>query len=723
MRDGLGAALRERARAADCGLLTCLAQACALWAEAALVEWELPETSEVDVYPRILALRPDDCAALDGGLRHALVARRAGDAAAGGAIAQALGGLLELASEASSRFALHLGLALVTDGTPANARVALGHYREALALHAESPSAAAGVSRLGAALGDNEAKIAGACALADSTKDGNQRAAFLVQAAGLLLSGKNAERRARASDLLERALDASPGSAAAIGLLTTILKEDRQRDRLIAVLRKALGRASGQGEIVTLGRELARVAREAPTDWGLVVDALTRVREAAPGDGATLMALAEAFAAQRALPEAAATLETVVANARDAGARKKAMFQLVEIYERLPGHEADVERVLCAARELDPRDARAARGLLALFRRKGTNEARAESAALLGTLMELEQDAQPRAALAVELAQARVELGDCPGAERAFVEALAQTPNDEMIAAAASFAPAPRDRARLLAAAGTRSTQLGHPSARPWLELAALEIDALGQLPEGIAHARVAVALDPQAHHGRALLARGLARSGKNAEAAAAILAMIDPDPTPILSLADPSPALVVLEDCLTAERRPQEALVARELRAVAGGLDDAAVVALRARRLPPWYEDDGGPPPLDGATLRDSRVPVRGASCPARRRRGDRRDRGARAPRRARRFLGLTPRDRVGAEHPLWAPFERARRALGLTGVELAICDGLAQPRVLSRSPPWVVTGPALVSQPEPVQMAALARLLTRVALGTIWI
>src|SRR5262249_12151740 len=200
-------------------------------------------------------------------------------------------------SAASPRFALTLALALVFDATgDANARLALGHYREALELSPGSPSAAAGAARLGAALGDVEAKVLSARTLADLAKDGGERAGFLVHAAGLLLStqderlGTKTERRARAADLLERARGAAPRSPSAIGPLTTILKEDRQRDRLIAVLRKALGRATGRDAVVTLGRELARVAREEPTDWGLVVDALTRVREAAPNEGSTLVA-------------------------------------------------------------------------------------------------------------------------------------------------------------------------------------------------------------------------------------------------------------------------------------------------------------------------------------------------------------------------------------------------------------------------------------------------
>src|SRR6185312_5161971 len=84
----------------------------------------------------------------------------------------------------------------------------------------------------------------------------------------------------------------------------------------------------------------------------------------------------------------------------------------------------------------------------------------------------------------------------------------------------------------------------------------------------------------------RAALARGLAQAGRHADAIATVLGAIDPDATPLLSLRDPAEPLAVLEASLAADRRDPEALVARELRAIAGGVDDAALVALVARRL-----------------------------------------------------------------------------------------------------------------------------------------
>jgi hypothetical protein len=203
---------------------------------------------------------------------------------------------------------------------------------------------------------------------------------------------------------------------------------------------------------------------------------------------------------------------------------------------------------------------------------------------------------------------------------------------------------------------------------------------------------------------------------------------MIEPDATPLVSLVDPNATLQVLEGSLTAEGRPQEALVARELRAVAGGMEEPKVIALRSRRLPPGYDE--GPPILDAGTLRERVLPPDARSVffavVA-----------AIAGTEARVFadelgsVGLTARDRAAQGHTLWPWFERARRALGVSGIELAESDGVPQPRVLTpparfaeaRPTPWVIVPPTLASRPEPIQQAALARVLTRIALGTPWL
>src|SRR6185437_6438155 len=114
-----------------------------------------------------------------------------------------------------------------------------------------------------------------------------------------------------------------------------------------------------------------------------------------------------------------------------------------------------------------------------------------------------------------------------------------------------------------------------------------LEVDSMGRSQEGITHLRQAAALDPTLFETRFHLARALAKIGGNEEAATTLLPMLTPDPHPFLALKDQLAALELLERALSGSRRGEEAIVVRELRAIAGGLDDGAHSWLRSRRLP----------------------------------------------------------------------------------------------------------------------------------------
>jgi hypothetical protein len=237
-----------------------------------------------------------------------------------------------------------------------------------------------------------------------------------------------------------------------------------------------------------------------------------------------------------------------------------------------------------------------------------------------------------------------------------------------------------------------------------------------------VEHLRVALALRPALHDGRAALAKGLLHTGAAADAASLLLPMIVPDAAPLLALEDPAKALATLEAALAAAGRPEDSIVARELRAVAGGLDDGAHVALRARRL---VVDPAGPVPaaLDALTLRTSVLPhdvppllldvaaaLAGAEAKLARSDFD--------------ALGVT-RDRLGGAsgRPLLGVVQRLAAMLGLPRPEVAISDAGGVPRVALDGEAWLVVPQALLAHPEPVQTAMLAAPLVRIALGVPWL
>jgi cellulose synthase operon protein C len=709
-----------------------------LWALAALVEWKLPASPSTDIYARILKLAPTDRDALDAILRRSLRESRAGDSSARARAAAALRALLPHAGDDTTRLAIHLELGLLLDGEddPASTREALEAYGAALALDPLSVTAATGAGRLATALRHTSHGIRAATSLAELARDPRARARFLLDAAELLLGASDSaglgtyeERRTRAADLLEKALESDPESVPVAGRLATVRAEDKRTDRLVESFRVAIRHARAPESIVMLGSEISRLARTELKDPTVAIDAMQRVREVAPKHVPSLLTLAELYIAARAWPEAVEVLESVVQHAIDPGPKLTALFALASLYEKVVSRASDVERVLRAALELDPTNARALRGVIRLLRASPAAQQReptvmTEIANLLERLAESEPGPDQKQAIYLELCDMRASLGDRTASERALVEAAAQAPTPEALRRLAAFHKTAQGQdivayARALTSVVTRAEAIGRADASWLATLGQLEVETLDKKAEGIAHLRKAVAMAPQLHETRLHLASALARSNFNAEAADHISTLLVPDARPLLSLRSPPAALDVLERALAGDRRTEEALVARELRAVAGALDDAGQMWLRARR----HVHDPSRDPLDRSTLMTTVLPpegrhlllhaaVAGAGVEAKVFRTNLSE------------LGISARDCISSRsgHPLRLQFDRVMRALQLEGLELVLSDAAVYTKVVIQDTPWIVAPPWLAERGEPAQVAAFARAMTRVALGAPW-
>ncbi len=707
----------------------------ALWGVAALVEWQLPESTDAAVYQRILELAPGDRAALDASLRRALVHTRMADSSGRALAVSALRGLLRHASDDTGILAIHLqlGTLLEREGDPTDpgAADAIEHYRAALRIDPLSVTAASGAARLATQLRDAEAGLVAAVALADLATDPKVRARHLLEAADLLLTaqeprlGEPKGRRLRAAEMLEQALEADPESIPAAGRLGTLRAEEHQNDRLVAAFRSAIRRAQAPDAIVMLGGEIARIARDELHDLTIAIDAMRRVREVAPRHIPSLLTLAELYIAHRGWREAIEVLETVVSTSRETPQKLTALFGLASLYERVVAQPADVERVLRAALDLEPTGPRALR---ALIRHLRTTEAsapgavREQLAGLLERLVDAEPTAEAKQAILMEVFDLRTSMEDRAGAERALIEAAAQAPNANVLARLTAFHEGDQtSQARALAAVVSRGQKLGRVDAGWLAALGELEVESMGRSQEGISHLRQAVQLDPTLFESRFHLSRALARIGGNEEAAGTLLPMITPDPHPFLALKDQGAGLELLERVLSSSRRGEEAIAVRELRDLAGGLDDGAHVWLRSRRLP---YDPSSVEGLDRATLVKRALPPEGRHVLLE-------VAAAASGMEGKIFranlseLGISARERIGARsgHPFRAQLDRVMRILALEEVELAISDTVSFARVFIQDVPWLVVPPALTGQPEPLQLAAIARALTRVALRVPWI
>ena len=514
-----------------------------------------------------------------------------------------------------------------------------------------------------------------------------------------------------------------------------MLLEERQGERLVSAFRDALSRARSNDAIVMLGSEIARVARDELQDLAAAIDAMRKVRSSAPQHVPSLLTLAELCIAQRAWPEAVDALEAVVSTSREVPPKLTALFALASIYEKVLTRPQDVDRVLRAALAVDPNNARALRALLRRMAaepvvddERGQRARREEIADLLGRLASVEKDPEQKTGILLELAEVHQRLADPRAAERALAEAVATSPtNARAFARLAGLYRKPdggRDNigyARALAAVIGLGQELGDVDARWFAALGQLEIYSLSRMRDGIVHLQRAVALDATLYESRFELASAYHRMGAHEEATRTLLAMITPKAHPLLSTADPAAGLSLLEQSLTGERRPDEAIVVSELRAITGELDDGRKSWLRARRPAPL---DTGHPVLDRPTLVTHILPHEGrhillevaaaiAGIEAKLMRSDLSE------------LGISYRDRITSRsgHPTRAILDRVVRQLGVGEVELAVSSTVVRTRVLAQDVPWIVVPPSLTEQTEMLQLASLSRAAARIAYGVPWL
>jgi cellulose synthase operon protein C len=733
----------------------------ALWELASLEAWRLPTGESVATYTRILELDPTDPSALEAAVRLAIGPARRGDSSARRAAIAALRSLCALAQDEGSRIAvnLRLGLLLETHGNDvtlerevgqAHLREALERLREVLTIDPLSVTAATTLARLANRLFDTSGAALAAISLAELSVHPRVRAKYLVDAANLLLSdspdealGPMGERTERAAQLLEKALDSDPNSTVAATRLSQVRTQQHRGERLIDVFRTALAAATSRDALVLLGSEIARVARDDLGDVGVAIEAMRKVREAAPDHVPSLLTLSELFIAQRAWPEAVLALEDVVARGKETAPRITALFALASVYEKILARPSDAERALRKALDVDEENPRAIRALIHRLAAKQNEPAddgrphdkvaaKVEIAQLLEQLTRVEDDRHVRCDILLELADIRIGLKDMAQAEKALVEAVAVEPNHPRAFARLSrFFRSPQNPgaggldavsyARALGGVIARAQQLGTQDARWFASLGHVEVEQLNRLRDGVAHLQRAIQIDPNLHESRFQLATAFSRLGAHDDAAKTVMTMISPTATPLAAISAPAAALELLERALNAERRQEEAIVVSELRAIAGELDEGRHAWLRARRLPAF---DAHHAPLDRATLIGHVVPPEGrhayleiaaaiSGIETKLLRADLSE------------IGVSSRERVGRRsgNPTRALLDRLCRALNLSDIELVITPNVLRTRVLAQDALWIVVPKALTELPEPTQLASIGRALARVALNVPWL
>ncbi|HSO39312.1 MAG TPA: tetratricopeptide repeat protein, partial [Labilithrix sp.] len=509
-----------------------------------------------------------------------------------------------------------------------------------------------------------------------------------------------------------RALEADPEAVLVAARLAQIQAKEGAWAELARVLRRGLTNARSREAVVPMAAELADVAKNRLRDPRLAIEALERSREISPDHVPALFLLAELYIGQRTWEEALRALGDVVACTTERSEKLVALVGRASILARVLQRPADAEQELRAALVVDPHDPRALRGLLALAVPLDASE----RAALLSRLVIAETEAPARLAALLELAKVRRQLGDHPGAEGALVEAAALSPDPAMLARLREAAGGDAETAaRVLGRALTRAREGGASPGAPWLvSLGELEL-GLGRLDAAIEHFEEALELEPMREPARVALARALSRKGRHETAAATLTPLLDAGGG-ILEVS----FVRQLDEALTGAGRTQQALVAKELRALAGDLDAPGTAALAARRAMHLTNGES----LSGKVLRSFVMPGGLGKHPLWDVAAIAATLSGKLARVGLAEQGASTRDRVKpkAVHALRQLFDRLTRSFELFDLELAVSDSAAAPLVACEDATWLIVPSAFAGWPEPQAIAALARPLARIALGVPW-
>jgi tetratricopeptide (TPR) repeat protein len=616
-------------------------------------------------------------------------------------------------------------------------RGAMAGYRTALSLWPECMLGARGLERLSQRLGDRPAMSIAQRALAKLVESPVLRAGHLVRAAELASDDGAAPGAPGALELYEEALRSDPDNPQAAKALARMLSTDTGRlgDRL----GEALAKARATEQIVLLGTAIGRAAlRPSPTgagpEVGIAIDAMHRVLAELPDDVSGLMLMSSLLREQQLWGDAVAALERVVEVAPSQEQRVAAYFELATIYEGPLDDSSAAENALQAVLSLDAKNRHALERLYQVAAARGD---RSLAIQVLVRLADGEADPAARAEYDLRLAEACREAGDKPGMVRALCDAVVSAPNDaranKLLASlqrtdtpdgAAAYA---KSLQQVLDIASARRVPFDHR----WLTtLGLLEATVLRRPMDGLAHLQQAVALPGAPAETRIALGRGLEAVGRNGEAVQVLRDVLAADVEPqrrgqpnegVHRISDMSVALTTLESALAKDGRAEERLAVEEVRAVLGEIKGERVARLRGRRLPaevPFAMSLAGSEIARLLVLeaRSPMIDVSVALSPI----------AAKALRFDLTNLGITSRDRVGPRdgHPTRALADKLARCLGVEAFELYLSptwQGAA--RVYPGDPPAIVGPSSLAELPEPEQCFALARLVTRIALGLTWL
>ncbi len=259
---------------------------------------------------------------------------------------------------------------------------AIGVYRAALEHDGENVAAILGLGRAATAVGDGSAQVEALRREASWTRSGAHAASLLARCAHVRL--EQLGDATGAVDDAQQALERWPDNVPAGRLLTDLLVQAGETDRLIELLTRAAGSAEQADRSSLLWCTVARLYADEKDDIGAALAALNRAREAGREDNYTLGLLGELYRRNRQWGEAAEALSQAAKLNPSNKQMVKIKLQLGDLYaDHLQNDKAAITSFEAAV-ELDRTQREALAKLAVLYGKTGDqNGARNTAARLL----------------------------------------------------------------------------------------------------------------------------------------------------------------------------------------------------------------------------------------------------------------------------------------------------------------------------------------------------
>lgn len=605
-------------------------------------------------------------------------------------IAAALGTLAEAAPDALVAASLRLAAALhIEQHAESNynaQKEALLAFTTALEGWPDCVTAARGARRMALRLGDTETHIKAAMTLGALELDATVRCERLLEAADACRA--RPERATQAFDLSCKALGEDPGSARAADAVILAVGQGFDAGQAGEALRGALERALSPDQSAKLGAALAHVALHHLSDQTVALEALRRARKRAPKHVGNLLALAELSQALGLHTEAVEVATSALAIARDAGEKLRASVLLADVHVRTPAFRDAARREASEAERL------------------------------------IEQAGHVSGDLVARLGSVYRALGDEQSAERVLVQAvtLGAEGSDALDHLVTMFGAGHEAGEKVAAALGkvlSMAESSGRPKRPEWLAaLGKVEASVLGKQREGLMRLREALHMAPSRVDFYQALAD--AHGGGHDEAAREILGMLGELGRATPSQAEVTGVFTVLAKLYRQSQRAEAAVAAEEIvahlaRAASGNSAAQARMLPMSAPTPNSLSHD-----IIASTLLDStQVPLLEVASLLW-------EAVVKLVRVEPEALGVSARDRLTSRtsHPMRALADRVARGFGDLRFDLFVDATATQvPRLLPGDPCALVLPTQFADWPEVEQAAALARLLTYLALDIPWV